>query len=165
MANQTQIQETTKILSSILAIPEKNLGKILNYHARKVPVQDREDIVQDLAEKLLATKPANAKLTFVICKNRVNDWWRHYKASKGYESFSLYDTLENTENITLEETLSAEYQYAKRLDSDIDAENLLAKLPANIQNIISKRLLGVGSTATERQTLHRFIASNPAILC
>jgi len=165
MANQTQIQETTKILSSILAIPETNLGKILKYHAYKVPTQDREDIVQDLAEKLLATKPANAKLAFVICKNRVNDWWRHYKASKGYEAFSLYDSLQDTEDITLEETLSAEYHYAKRLDSDIDAENLLASLPANIQNIISKRLLGIGNSAAERQTLHRFIASNPVILC
>lgn len=84
--------------------------------------------------------------------------------TRQFETFSLYDPVDGDKGITLEETLSSEYDYAKRLDNDIDAENLLKSLPKEIQRIVQKRLLGLGTTSTERSKLHRFIGANPMLL-
>jgi hypothetical protein len=145
----------------MLEIKEEQLARIIRYHAGHVPGEEREDIVQTLAEHLIKTKPNSGKLAFVICKHLIADWWRNYMETRQFETFGLYDVLDDNEGITLEETLSSEYDYVKRLDNDIDAENLLGSLPGEIQKIIQKRLLGLGTTNTERSKLHRFIETNP----
>lgn len=161
---QTQIKQTSKALSGMLGVKEDQLARIISFNASHVPSQEREDIVQTLAEQLLKTKPNNGKLAFVICKRLICDWWRSFATTRQYETFGLYNPVDGEEGITLEETLSSEYDYAKRLDSDIDAENLLGSLPGEIQRIIQKRLLGLGTTNTERSKLHRFIEKNPMLL-
>jgi hypothetical protein len=160
----SQIKETSKALAGMLEIKEEQLVRIMSYHASHVPGEEREDIVQTLAEHLIKTKPGSGKLAFVICKHLIADWWRNYAATRQFETFGLYDVLDDNEGITLEETLSLEYEYVKRLDNDIDAENLLKSLPKDIQVIIQKRLLGLGTSDTERSKLHRFIESNPVAL-
>lgn len=161
---KSQIKETSRALSGMLGVKEEQLGRVITYHSSHVPIEDRQDIVQTLAEHLIKAKPDNAKLAFVICKRLICDWWRNYMATRQYETFGLYDPVDGEEGITLEETLSSEYEYAKRLDSDIDAEDLLKSLPSDIQKIIQKRLLGLGTTNTERSKLHRFISANPMLL-
>jgi hypothetical protein len=148
----------------MLEIKEEQLARIIRYHAGHVPGEEREDIVQTLAEHLIKTKPNSGKLAFVICKHLIADWWRNYMATRQFETFGLYDPVDEDEGITLEETLSSEYDYVKRLDNDIDAENLLKSLPGEIQKIIQKRILGLGTSNTERSKLQRFIQSNPVAL-
>jgi hypothetical protein len=160
----SQIKETSKSLAGMLEIKEDQLTRIISFHASHVPGEEREDIVQTLAEHLIKAKPNSGKLAFVICKHLIADWWRNYMATRQFETFGLYDPVDEDEGITLEETLSSEYDYVKRLDSDIDAENLLKSLPLDIQRIIQKRLLGLGTTNTERSKLHRFIEANPMLL-
>ena len=161
---KSQIKETSKALSGMLGVKEDQLTRIISFNANHVPIQDREDIVQTLAEHLLKTKPNNGKLAFVICKRLVCDWWRNYATTRQFETFGLYNPVDGEEGITLEETLSSEYDYVKRLDNDIDAENLLNSLPAEIQRIVQKRLLGLGTTNTERSKLHRFLEADPMLL-
>jgi hypothetical protein len=160
----SQIKETSKALAGMLSVKEDQLTRIISYHSSHVPSEDRQDIVQTLAEHLVKSRPNSGKLAFVICKHLVCDWWRNYMATRQFETFGLHDPIDEDEGITLEETLSSEYDYAKRLDSDIDAENLLQSLPGEIQKIIQKRLLGLGTTSTERSKLHRFIEANPMLL-
>jgi hypothetical protein len=157
----SQIKETSKSLAGMLEIKEEQLARIIRYHAGHVPGEDREDIVQTLAEHLIKAKPNSGKLAFVICKHLIADWWRNYMVTRQFETFGLYDPIDEDAGITLEETLSSEYDYVKRLDNDIDAENLLGSLPGEIQKIIQKRILGLGTTNTERSKLHRFIETNP----
>jgi hypothetical protein len=159
-----QIKETSKALAGMLEIKEEQLTRIMRYHASHVPGEEREDIIQTLAEHLLKAKPNSGKLAFVICKHLVADWWRNYAATRQFETFGLYDPIDEEEGITLEETLSSEYDYVKRLDNDIDAENLFKGLPAEIQKIVQRRLLGLGTTSTERSKMHRFIEANPMLL-
>lgn len=161
---QSQIKETSKALSGMLEIKEDQLARIISFNAGHVPSEERQDIVQTLAEQLIKAKPNNGKLAFVICKRLICDWWRNYMTTRQFETFSLYDPVDGDKGITLEETLSSEYDYAKRLDNDIDAENLLKSLPKEIQRIVQKRLLGLGTTSTERSKLHRFIGANPMLL-
>ena len=160
----SQVKETSQAISGMLKIKQDQLARIIRYHSNHVPGEEREDIIQTLGEHLIKTRPDNAKLAFVICKRLICDWWRNYMTTRQYETFGLYDPLDGDEGITLEETLSSEYDYAKRLDNDIDAENLLESLPGDIQVIIQKRLLGLGTTSTERSKLHRFINANPILL-
>lgn len=160
----SQIKETSKSLAGMLEIKEEQLTRIISYHVNHVPGEEREDIVQTLAEHLIKAKPNSGKLAFVICKHLICDWWRNYMATRQFETFGLYDPVDGDEAITLEETLSLEYEYVKRLDNDIDAENLLKSLPSDIQKIIQKRLLGFGTSDTERSKLHRFIEANPVQL-
>lgn len=161
---KSQIKQTSQALAGMLGVKEDQLTRIISYHASHVPIDDRQDIVQTLAEQLIKTKPSSGKLAFVICKNLVWHWWENYMATRQFETFGLYDPLDGNEEITLEETLSSEYHYAKRLDSDIDAEDLLKSLPGDIQRIVQKRLLGLGTTSTERSKLHRFLEANPMLL-
>jgi len=161
---QSQIKETSKALAGMLGVKEEQLGRVITYHSSHVPIEDRQDIVQTLAEHLIKAKPDNAKLAFVICKRLVCDWWRNFTATRQFETFGLYDPVDGEEGITLEETLSSEYHYAKRLDSDIDAEDLLKSLPGDIQRIVQKRLLGLGTTSTERSKLHRFLEADPMLV-
>ena len=160
----SQIKETSKSLAGMLEIKEEQLARIIAYHTSHVPGEEREDIIQTLAEYLIKTKPNSGKLAFVICKHLIADWWQNYMATRQFETFGLYDVLDDEEGITLEETLSLEYDYAKRLDNDIDAENLLKSLPGDIQVIIQKRLLGIAQSKTEHKRLERFIKANPMLL-
>jgi hypothetical protein len=160
----SQIKETSKSLAGMLEIKEEQLARIIRYHASHVPGEEREDIVQTLAEHLIKTKPNSGKLAFVICKHLIADWWRNYAATRQFETFGLSDVVNEDEGITLEETLSSEYDYVKRLDNDIDAESLLKSLPPDIQKIIQKRLLGLGTSDTERSKLHQFIEAKPMIV-
>ena len=161
---QSQIKETSKVLAGMLGVKEDQLERIISFNASHVPGEEREDIVQTIAEHLIKSKPDNGKLAFVICKRLVCDWWRNYATTRQFETFGLYDPVDGEEGITLEETLSSEYDYVKRLDNDIDAENLLNSLPIEVQRIVQKRLLGLGTTNTERSKLHRFIEANPMLL-
>lgn len=161
---KSQIKETSKVLAGMLGVNEGQLARIISFNASHVPGEEREDIVQTLAEHLIKSKPDNGKLAFVICKHLVCDWWRNYMETRQFETFGLYDPVDGEEGITLEETLSSEYDYVKRLDNDIDAENILNSLPAEIQRIVQKRLLGLGTTSTERSKLHRFLEVNPMVL-
>jgi hypothetical protein len=161
---KSQIKQTSQALAGMLGVKEDQLTRIISYHASHVPIDNRQDIIQTLAEHLIKSRPNNGKLAFVICKRLVCDWWRNYTATRQFETFGLYDPVDGEEGITLEETLSSEYHYAKRLDSDIDAEDLLKSLPGDIQRIVQKRLLGLGTTSTERSKLHRFLETNPMLV-
>ena len=78
----SQIRETSKVLAGMLEIKQEQLSRIIFYHAGHVPGEEREDVVQSLAEQLIKTKPNNGKLAFVICKRLIADWWRNYMATR-----------------------------------------------------------------------------------
>ena len=72
------IDETAKALSKRLGLANKELAKILQWHVQRIPYQEREDMIQNLALRLIDTKPSNPKLCFAICQNYVRDWWKAY---------------------------------------------------------------------------------------
>lgn len=155
--------EISKALAGQLIIKESQVEKILDWHIRKVPSQEREDIAQDLAETLLKAKPQTADLAFAICRNRVVDWWRHYKVHSQFDIQYGSETVDDGEGGETEliETLAGEVEFEKRICSKIDADSLFGKLPKDIQKLIQKRIVGLRLSDAERQTLHRFIKANP----
>lgn len=163
MLNTKQMSQT---IAGELGIKERQLQKILDHQISKVPYQEREDVAQDLAEGLLKAKPQNAKLAFAICRNRIVDWWRHYKLHSQFNIHYGSEQIEDGEGnqIELIQTLAGEVEFEKRLGSQIEADSLFAKLPGDIQKVIQKRLIGLRLSDADRQKLHRFIKANPNLV-
>lgn len=152
----------SKALAGQLEIKESELQKTLDWQLHKVPFQEREDVAQDLAEELLKAKPQTPSLAFAICRNRVVDWWRHYKLHSQYDvryGSEIVDDGEGGET-ELIETLAGEVEFEKRISGQLDADTLFGSLPKHIQKVINKRLIGLRLSDAERQRLSRYVRAN-----
>jgi len=149
----------TKQLSSVIGIKQDKLENILDWHIHKVPLEERKDMAQDLAEALLKANPQTPELAFAICRNRIVDFWRHYKLHSQFHIHYGSELIEDGEGneIELIETLAGEVEFEKRISEKIDAESLYGKLPKPIKRVIDKRIVGLRLSDAERQQLHRYI--------
>lgn len=85
-----QIDETAKALSKRLTLKGKELAKIIQWHVQRIPFQERDDMIQALAERLMEVAPTNPKLTFAVCTNYVRDFWKafHYRQHLSIEAIA-----------------------------------------------------------------------------
>lgn len=124
--------------------------------SRKVPIEEREDLFQDIALAILKAKVEDERLAYAIARCDWKDWWKRYKVRQHY---SLDSVIEDDDGspVTLGELIVGEAEFERKMDGKLDAERIWQKLPSYIKPIIQTRLLGKAVNQTDRQRLNRWI--------
>jgi len=177
-----RIDRYSKEISTSLDLPQVDVVKIIQKHVSRVPLEEREDIVQELTCTILEARPVNLRVLYAICKYTLADYWRRYKSRDLYEH-PLDDITERQQG----ELLVGQMEF-ERLESVLDAMSLYNTLPNSIRDIVSKRIDGVivqgvmdssgitqipessriqpgtALSAKERKELSRFCQKHPELL-
>jgi len=157
-----KLETTVKAVAGPLGFKESQLQSILRHQLGKVPYQEREDVAQDMAAKLLDVKPNSLDFAFVLCKRLVVDWWRHFKVRNHYGVAYASQTVGDGEGgeTQLIDLLGDGIEYAKRYDSKLDTQSLFATLPPLVKDAINKRLTGRRMSPAEQSALYRHVKAN-----
>lgn len=139
--------------------------------SRKAPHQEREDLYQELAIKLLEARPCSDKLAYAIARCDWKDWWKAFKMRSNYnwESIERISDAEDGEDYG-QDAIDRQMYHGALLDGQVeierktDADILWSKLPKQIQAIVSKRLEGHALKTSERVMMCRYMKTHSAIL-
>ena len=155
---EKQIRETSKALAEHLGFEEVEIRKVLKHNTYKVPHQEREDMIQDLAEGLLNAKPDSIGLAFTICKRRVAKWWEAYKLHSQYDVVYGSETISDGDGGETEiiDALVGELGY----QAEVELNLMLEELPKRIRPVVQKRLAGYRMSSCEQSQLFRFARAN-----
>ena len=145
-------------LEAIKALPgeQKTALKMAYIFSRKVPHQEREDLFQDIAVKLIEANTSEQRLAYAIARCDWRDWWKKYKIRQHYSLDSVTED-EDGNPATLGELIIGESEFELKMDGKLDARKIWHKLPENIKLIVTNRLIGKALTNTERSTLNRWV--------
>jgi len=146
--------------------------------SRKVPHEERQDLFQELITAILDSGTEDAAFAYAIARRDWQDWWQSYKLHSQYYQGYLSDTITNSdgEETELAELLVGEVEFENRQIDKLDAERLWNQIPADIQQLVTKRLQGkpLGAprkrkagqpknsgtlNGTERQRINRWVKS------
>ncbi len=110
----------------------------------KAPREEREDLFQELALKVLQVKADNERLAYAVARADWLDWWKHYKRERNFTATSLESTTmdEDGNSVTLGSLLVGECDCEIKMDGKLDAERIFDLLPDNLKRIVEKRLSG-----------------------
>ena len=150
------VEET---LTAIMALPQadKYALKSAYVFSRKVPKDEREDVMQELFLNLYKSKAQDEKLCYAIARCDWKDWWKKYKIRSHYSLDESVSQDETGNPETLGDLLVNEIRFEYLVDGKLDAEYMYNRLPAHIKPIVTKRLQSKPLTSNERVALHRFV--------
>ncbi len=145
-------------IATIKALPQeaKVALKSAYIFSRKVPREEREDLFQDIALAVLKIKTKDERLGYAIARCDWRDFWKKYKTRQHYSLDSVVDDTEGNP-VTLAELLVGETEFERKINGKMDAERIFDSLPAHIQPLIEKRLMGYTLNKTERNALNYFV--------
>jgi len=134
--------------------------------AHKVPVQDREDMFQELALAVLEARTKDERLAYTVARCDWRNWWEKYYTRQHYLAGSLNEIVENDEGgkVELGELLVGEVEYERLVDGKLDGQALFDKLPSYIKPLVVKRLLGRALTGAESSLLTKYTANHVELL-
>lgn len=156
-----QVRQTALALSKRLGIKALDLQKSLGYWLKRVPSEEREDVLQLISIKLLENQPKNNALAFACIRGDVKNWWQAYKIRQHQSLESLAkvgvrdESREQCYQRLQSDTITGCCEY-ETIDSNLNASRIWNSLPDDIKPIISKRLQGKRLNGAERVRLHRF---------
>lgn len=144
--------------------------------SRKVPIDERQDLFQELFVAVLDSGTENPAFAYTIARRDWQDWWRSYKVRSHFYGGYLSEVITNSdgEETELAELLVGEVEFERKQIEKLDGERLWQQIPADIQVLITKRLQGKPLGAprlrkagrpksngslndTERQRLNRWV--------
>jgi len=147
--------------------------------SRKVPHEERQDVFQELVTAILDSGTEDAAFAYTIARRDWQNFWTKYKLHSQYYEGYLSDTITNSdgEETELAELLVGEVEFENKQIDKLDAERLWQQIPADIQQLVTKRLQGKPLGAprkrkagqpknsgslndTERKRLNRWIKSD-----
>ncbi len=145
-------------LTTIKSLPQeaKIALKSAYIFSRKVPREEREDLFQDIALAVLTIKTKDEKLGYAIARCDWRDFWKKYKTRQHYSLDSVVDDTEGNP-VTLAELLVGETEFERKMNGKLDCQQVFDSLPAHIQPLIEKRLMGYTLNKTERNALNYFV--------
>ena len=169
------VKETAKGIQS-LEIKAKLAIEAGYIFSRKVPQNERQDVFQELVTAILDSGTEDAAFAYTIARRDWQNFWSKYELhSQFYEGY-LSDTITNSdgEETELAELLVGEVEFENKQIDKLDAERLWNQIPADIQQLVTKRLQGkpLGAprkrkagqpknsgtlNGTERQRLNRWV--------
>lgn len=180
-------RQLAKLFASALPIKESDFAQVVDQYieeiehlpnlarqalnmayvfSRKVPRDEREDMLQELALAILECGKVSERLAYTIAKRDWQDWWKSYKLHSQFLSGSLNKRMMSKDGNSAElgELLVGEVDFERRVDGLVDGEALYQKLPSWIQKLVSKRLTGRGLTGGERRMLDKFASQHGELL-
>ncbi|MDD2661998.1 MAG: hypothetical protein PHY54_20325 [Methylococcales bacterium] len=139
--------------------------------SRKAPQQDREDLYQELAIKLLESRPCNDKLAYAIARCDWKDWWKAFKIRSNY-SFDSIERLADSESASDygQDAIDRQTYHSALLEGEIelerkaDIDKLWSLLPKHIQAIVTKRFTGYALSTAERVAMCRYMKVHGGML-
>ena len=149
------IDANAHALSRCLHFPEKQVAKILQYWAKRVPIDERLDLVQTLSEKLLKEAPPTIKLAFVTMKRDTIDYMRNYYCFEK-SKLSLDTPTGEDHNTTLGDIIPDTFEFSVVSDLKLDTARLLREMGGDVRGIVGRKLAGVRLTNEEKQKLEDF---------
>jgi len=155
------IEETVNALSPVLGIAKNDLRTALRtalrHVAHKATMEDRYDVVQLLAVKLLEMRPPSGRYATVACRNTVRHWNARFIIR---QHFSLDDNTSDTPDETYRDVLLGIVEFeadtVARMDAKRDGRKLWKSLPATMKQIVVKRMRGARLSGAEKVMLHRY---------
>lgn len=134
--------------------------------SRKVPAQEREDLFGDIALVLIEKRVDCEPLAYAIARNNWRTWWSKYKLHSQFNVAYLSEPVSMPDGETLEygETLVGEVEFERKLDGEMDGKQLYDGLPRWVQELVQKRLLGIGIRGGDRRMLDKWLRTRPTIL-
>lgn len=148
-----QINETAQALTGVLEFKLDDLERVLRYWTRRIPDQDREDLLQGLAIKLLDAMPNTVGLAFSLAKGYTMDWLRKWYIR---QHFSLDLVIDAESKTPLGDVIADEVQYEAITIGKIDAARLWQQIPEYERGIVAKKLQGKRLSKAEHWDLNRF---------
>lgn len=144
--------------------------------SRKAPQEERQDLFQELVAAILDSGTENAAFAYTIARRDWQNWWAQYKLHSQYYQGYLSETITNSdgEETELSELLVGEVEFENKQIDKLDTQRLWQQIPAEIQQLVTKRLEGkpLGAprnrkagqpknsgtlNGTERQRLNRYV--------
>ena len=150
---KNQIRETAEALAGILEFDLSDLERIIRYWTRRIPDQEREDLLQGLAIKLLEARPDTLGLTFSLAKGYTMDWLRKWYVR---QHVSLDLVIDAESKTTLGDVIADEVQYEAITIGKIDAARLWQQIPKYERAIVVKKLQGKRLSKAEDWDLNHF---------
>ncbi len=139
--------------------------------SRKAPQQERNDIYQELAIRLLESRPINDKLAYAIARCDWKDWWAAYTIRNNYNFASIERIADSEYGSDYGQNAIARQEYHSQLligeiemERTADLNKLWGLLPAKIQAIVTKRFNGYGLSNAEDCCIRKYIRTHSTIL-
>lgn len=154
-----KVDEILNVIKS-MPKPQKNALKSAFIFSRKAPREEREDLFQEIVLAILKANTKDEKLAYAIARCDWKDFWKAYSTRQHYFGGYLGQTIENndgTDATPLSELIVGECEFENKMNGNLQAEKIWAKLPADIKTIVNRRLQGYALKGNERVTLHRWI--------
>ena len=156
-----QIDDCAAALSRRLHLPEQQLAKILCYWSKRVPVDEKADLVQDLTLKALQESPPSLRLAFCVLKRDTQDYLRHYitysRSNLSLSSPTIESKrramLRGDETYTLADMIPDTLEFEAIVELKHDTAKLLAEMDSEAQQIVGRKLSGVRLTKVEKAKL------------
>lgn len=166
----THVEEYLEVINTLPTDSKRALHYAYIF-SRKAPQQERNDLYQELAIRLLESRPINDKLAYSIARCDWKDWWRSFKLRVNYNWQSIERMADTEEGggygqeaidrqIYHSALLQGEVEFERKVDIDI----LWNKLPERIQAIISKQIAGYCPTGAERVALCNYLKAHSTML-
>lgn len=136
----------TKVEANLEAIKKlptehRTALKMAYIFSRKVPRQEREDLFQEIALKLIEAGAEDQRLAYAIARCDWRDWWKKYKIRQHLSLDSVTED-EDGNPATLGELVIGESEFELKMDGKLDAERIWKILPDKLKTIVRQRLLG-----------------------
>ena len=156
------IDTNARALSQRLHFPEKQIAKILQYWAKRAPIDEREDLVQTLTIKLLDESPESIKLAFCIMKRDTIDFMRKFYT---YDKSKLSIDTPTSENTTIGDMIPDSFEFSTVVDLKLDTAKLLHDMGSEVSAIVGRKLSGVKLTNGEKAKLEAFAKKHLDFVC
>ena len=156
-----QIDDCAAALSLRLHLAQKQLAKILCYWSKRVPIDERTDLVQELTLKALQESPSSLRLAFCVLKRDTQDYLRRYytytRSSLSLNSPTIVNQrrslAEGDKPYTLADVIPDTFQFEAVMEMKADTAKLLAEMDSKTQQIVGRKLTGVRLTKIEKAKL------------
>ena len=151
------IADTSYALSGELGLDAATIKRILSpWVLKKIPQEERHDVLQDLACRALQVRPKTPGLLYSVVKFYVFDWWKA-RRYRQHQSLDVVVEDDEGEGIPLVETLSDNSRPVDDLAcSRVWTREVLLQIPSRIVHIGEKRAMGFPLTSVDRQRLSRW---------
>jgi len=137
------VKQTAKQVES-LGINAKLAIEAGYIFSRKVPQSERQDLFQELVTAILDSGTEDAAFAYTIARRDWQNFWNKYKLHSQFWGGYLSETITNSdgEETELAELLVGEVEFENKQIDKLDAERLWQRIPADIQQLVTKRLQG-----------------------
>jgi len=151
------------VLRELRKLPKEHLVALRAAYifGNKVPIQEREDLFQELYLAILEHDTKDERLAYAIARCDWRDWWEKYKTRQHY---SLDMVIDKDSRESFGDLLIGEIEFENRMNGELDGKRLFDQLPSWIQKLATKYQNGEQIRCGERKQLSNWVATKPMIL-